>query len=164
MAKVQYLERIFFLKVAWDSWDLDLTDWDPNCHGLTSGSEVMGNAYKSIEWNWWQQNSSIEHRYRYHLLALKISGHLVKNCAGLDFLKFQPTPCLCLPTVHCDIWTISVKTINCDPAPRVRVELNSVLVKCIASIKCTHRLLVQSMWVLTAGQSYNYFFFKLVEF
>ena len=90
MAKAQYLEPIMFPEGILRF--LRHKFWELNCNGLTSGSEVMGNMYKSIENIDDSKSSLIEHRYRYHLLAVQISSCLVENWAGLDFLKFHLTP------------------------------------------------------------------------
>ena len=46
------------------------------------------------------KSSSIDYSYRYYLLADQMSWCLLENWASFDFLKFQPTLCLCLPTVQ----------------------------------------------------------------
>ena len=64
--------------------------WQRN---LAPKTTLAGSIGQTVEVNWWQQQR------RYHLLAVQIKRSLVKTELAL-ILKFQPSLCLCLHTVH----------------------------------------------------------------
>ena len=53
MENTLYLDPILFSEGTLRFMRLKF--WDLNHNGLTYGSEVVGNVYKSTEENWWQQ-------------------------------------------------------------------------------------------------------------